>query len=408
MKKIGLDSFRFSISWPRILPKGKLSGGVNQLGVEFYNNVINELLANGITPFVTLFHWDTPQALEEEYGSWLSTMIVDDFVDYVDFCFKSFGDRVKIWVTINEPNIFSINAYNLGSLAPGRCSSFAGNCTGGDSATEPYIVGYHLLLAHAAAVNLYREKYQPHHRGKIGITIAAHWFKPKFNTAADRRATTRAIDFLFGWFIHPVIYGDYPESMSTVGNRLPKFSGSQSKLLKGSIDFLGLNYYTTKYAQHVPLSKNKLTSYDTDRQATLSAHKKGIPIGTPTAMSWLFIYPKGLEELLLYIKEKYNDPVVYINENGMADATNDSLPIKEALKDSLRIRYHHSHLSYLLKAFKHGANVKGYYVWCFWDDFEWGTGYTVRFGLTYIDFKNNLKRHLKYSAYWFKMFLLKY
>ncbi|GMY22310.1 vicianin hydrolase-like [Fagus crenata] len=126
-----------------------------------------------------------------------------------------------------------------------------------------------------------------------------------------------------------------------------------------------------------------------------------------TALSWLFIHPKGLRELLLYIKENYNNPVIYITENGLADANNSSLPIKDALKDSLRIRYHYGHLSYLSKAIREGVNVKGYYAWSFLDDFEWDAGYTVWFGLTYIDFKDNLKRYLKYSAYWFKMFLLK-
>ncbi|KAJ7949108.1 Beta-glucosidase [Quillaja saponaria] len=408
LKKIGLDSFRFSISWSRILPKGKISGGVNPLGVKFYNNLINELLSNGIKPLVTLLHYDTPQALEDEYGSFLSPKIVKDFVDYADFSFKTFGDRVKLWVTLNEPNGLAMNGYNGGTFAPGRCSNYVGNCTAGNSATEPYIAAHHLLLAHAAAVKLYKDKYQGHQKGEIGITIVTHWFEPKFQTEASRSAASRALDFFFGWFAHPVIYGDYPKSLkSSVGKRLPRFSQNQSKLLKGSLDFLGLNYYTTNYAEPAPLSNGVNLNYVGDRHATLTTEKNGKPIGTPTALNWLFIYPKGLRELLLYLKEHYKNPPIIITENGLADANNSTLPIKDALKDSLRIRYLHGHLSYLLKAIKEGVNVKGYYAWTFWDDFEWDAGYTVRFGFTFVDFKNNLKRHLKDSAYWFKSFLLR-
>ncbi|KAM6580806.1 hypothetical protein CsatA_004580 [Cannabis sativa] len=407
MKKVGLDSFRFSIGWSRIFPKGTLRGGVNPLGVKYYNDLINELLANGIKPFVTLFHFDTPLALEKDYAGWLSPKIVKDYSDYANFCFKTFGDRVKYWVTINEPNSFTMNAYNFGTFAPGRCSKHAGNCTAGNSATEPYIAAHHLLLAHANGVKIYREKYQAQQKGKIGITIVTHWFEPKHKTTADQRAASRALDFFFGWFAQPVTFGHYPLSMRLAArNRLPKFTTAESKLLKGSLDFLGLNYYTSNYAEAAPLTSIHNQSYSGDRQATLTADKNGIPIGTPTALGWLFIYPQGIRKLLLHLKEHYNNPEIYITENGLADARNDTLPVKEAIKDSLRIRYLHGHLSYLAQAIREGVRVKGYYVWTFWDDFEWDAGYTVRFGITYIDYKDNLKRYLKYSAYWLKRFLL--
>ncbi|XP_052724272.1 cyanogenic beta-glucosidase-like isoform X2 [Vigna angularis] len=161
MKNMNLDSYRFLISWSRILPNGKLSGGINQEGIDYYNNVINELLANGIKPLVTLFHWDLPQTLEDEYGGFLSPLIIKDFRDYADVCFKAFGDRVKHWVTLNEPWTYSINGYANGTMAPGRCSSWVNpNCVGGDSGTEPYIVSHNQLLTHAAAVRVYKTKYQ--------------------------------------------------------------------------------------------------------------------------------------------------------------------------------------------------------------------------------------------------------
>ncbi|KAK7243695.1 hypothetical protein RIF29_38505 [Crotalaria pallida] len=405
VKEMGLDSFRFSISWSRIFPKGK--GAVNTLGVKFYNNLINEILLNGLTPFVTLFHWDLPQALEEEYGGFLSPKVVEDFHNYADFCFKTFGDRVKHWVTLNEPYIFSINGYSGGALAPGRCSKYVGNCTAGNSATEPYIVAHHLLLAHAAVVTLYKTRYQAQQKGKIGITIVTHYFEPKSNNDVDHKAANRALDFMFGWFAHPITYGDYPQSMrSSVGYRLPKFTQAESKSLKGSYDFIAVNYYTSNFVENAaPTTTNK--TFFTDMQATLSTERNGLPIGTPTAMSWLFIYPKGIHQLMKYIKNTYNNPPIYITENGFADARNDSIPINEARKDSMRIKYHDAHLKSLLQAIKDGVNLKGYYAWSFSDSFEWDSGYSVRFGLIYIDYKNNLRRYPKYSAFWLKKFLLK-
>uniref|UniRef100_A0A6N2KZQ7 Beta-glucosidase n=1 Tax=Salix viminalis TaxID=40686 RepID=A0A6N2KZQ7_SALVM len=383
MKKMGLDSFRFSISWSRVLPKGKISGGVNPLGVRFYNNLINELLANGITPFVTLFHWDLPQALEDEYYGFLSSKAVT-------------GAHLTSHTRL---------ATMLGTFAPGRCSNYVGNCTHGNSGTEPYTVAHNLILGHAAAAKLYREKYQASQKGKIGITIVTNWFIPKSpKSKEDIKAAYRELDFLF---VNPLTYGDYPEVMKAiVGHRLPKFTKEQSALVKGSIDFLGVNYYTTNYATNNPAPNKVNFSYSGDSQTILSTSKGGHPIGTPTALNWLFVYPKGMYDLMLYIKDKYKNPPIYITENGLADANNASLPVKEALKDGLRIRYLANHLQYLSKAIKEGVNVKGYYQWAFWDDFEWDAGYTVRFGLYYIDYKNNLKRYMKYSAYWFKKFLL--
>ncbi|PON38487.1 Glycoside hydrolase, partial [Parasponia andersonii] len=288
MKYIGFDSFRFSISWPRLIPGGKISGGVNQKGVQFYNNLIDELLSNGLQPLVTLFHWDLPQALEDEYGGFLGPQIVNDYRDYVDFCFKEFGDRVKHWITFNEPNIFANCGYDNGIMAPGRCSSFAGNCTTGNSGTEPYIVVHHTILAHANAVKLYRDKYQVSQKGIIGITVMCHWMVPKFETPASHKAASRALDFLFGWIVDPIMLGDYPETMQFfVGSRLPKFTEEQSTFVKGSLDFLGLNYYTAKYAEEATTTHSSYVnvSYSTDSHVNTTDEKNGIPIGQPVSLS---------------------------------------------------------------------------------------------------------------------------
>ncbi|EEF48842.1 beta-glucosidase, putative [Ricinus communis] len=409
MTEMGLDAYRFSISWSRILPKGKVERGVNRDGINYYNNLINELLASGIQPFITLFHWDLPQALEDEYGGFLSPKIVDDFRNYVEICFKNFGDRVKHWITLNEPWSYSMGGYAMGTLAPGRCSDWQQiNYTGGDSGTEPYVVAHNQLLAHAAAVKLYRTKYQAKQKGVIGITLVSHWFVPCTNAKHHQNAAKRAMDFMFGWFMDPVTNGDYPHTLrSLVGNRLPKFSEEQSEMLKGSIDFLGLNYYTANYAAYAHYSSAGKPSILTDARATLSTERNGILIGPKAASDWLYVYPRGFRDVLLYTKKKYNNPLIYITENGIDEFNNATLPLKEQLVDNMRIDYYYRHLSFLKRAIEDGANVKGYFAWSLLDNFEWSSGYTVRFGINYVDYKNGMKRYPKLSARWFKKFLKK-
>lgn len=409
MKEMGLDAYRFSISWPRILPKGKLKGGINEEGVRYYNNLINELLAHGIQPFVTLFHFDLPQTLEEEYGGFLSPHVVDDFRDYVGVCFEEFGDRVKHWITLNEPWTFCYSGYAIGVEAPGRCSEWQMlNCTGGDSGTEPYIVAHHQILAHAAAVKLYREKYQASQKGIIGITLVSSWFVPYSNAKHNKDAALRALDFYLGWFMEPITHGDYPRSMrALVGSRLPNFTKEESLVVKGSFDFLGLNYYTSSYAKNARRS-NSPPSYVTDALVNQTAKRHGVLIGPQAASSWLYVYPSGIRSLLLYIKQKYNNPLIYITENGIDEFNNSTLPLEKQLSDYTRIDYHYRHLLYLREAIKDGVKVKGYFAWSLLDNFEWASGFTVRFGINYVDYQNGLRRIPKGSAYWFKNFLKKY
>ncbi|PHU30131.1 Beta-glucosidase 12 [Capsicum chinense] len=394
MKFEGLNGFRFSISWSRVLPYGKLCKGVNKEGIAFYNNLINELLAKGIQPMITLFHWDLPQVLEDEYLGFLNPQIIYDFRDYAELCFKEFGDRVKLWTTINEPSGYAFTGYDIGIFPPMRCSPWRNiGCLAGNSSTEPYIVAHNLLLAHAQTVRLYREKYKALQKGEIGMVLVASWLEPYSKAKEDIDAAQRAIDFSLGWFMHPLTYGDYPEIMcKLVGNRLPKFTIEQAEMVKGSSDFVGLNYYTTMYAANIVTPSKENISYVSDIQVN------------QTGLAAFYVVPRGLSEVLVYTKEKYNNPKFYITENGMSDAN--VTMVEKGVNDSQRVDFLRCHLLALNAALKKGVDVKGYFAWSFLDDFEWTSGYTQRFGLNYVDYEDNLKRYPKHSALWLKKFLL--
>ncbi|KAG6416793.1 hypothetical protein SASPL_124231 [Salvia splendens] len=407
LKNMGADAYRFSISWPRILPGGTISKGVNQDGINYYNNLINELLANGIQPWVTILHLDTSQALQDAYGGFLSPQIVKDFQDFADLLFSQFGDRVKHWATINEPWGLSYLGYTIGVFAPGRCSSWLdGSCTGGDSATEPYEITHNQLLSHAAVVKLYRDKYQELQKGEIGIVVNAFWFLPYDDTAESVKARDRGLAFMLGWIMDPVVYGRYPDIMrERVGNRLPRFSEDEAEMVKGSFDFIGLNYYSGKYAvstDNVYHSPNEV-SYLTDSGYNAVGDKDGIPIGERGSnYTWFNAYPKGLRRLLQYIKLQYTDPLIYITENGTDEDRNDNVTISEALKDYTRKKFFFDHLCCLREAIElDGVNVKGFFTWSLTDNYEWASGYLVRYGLNYVDFTDKyLQRYPKLSAQW--------
>lgn len=383
MKNMGVQAYRFSISWPRLMPTGK--DKINEAGVQFYNNLIDALLAAGITPWITLYHWDLPLALQLENDGWLGESIVDYFTAYADLCFERFGDRVKHWITLNEPWVVSILGYGQGAFAPGRISN-----------SEPYIAGHHLLLAHAKAVQLCRQKYA-HQNLTIGITNNCDWREPLTNKPEDKQAAQRALEFFLGWFADPVYKGNYPQVMiDRLGDRLPKFTAEQKTMLKGSSDFFGLNHYTTMYAAQSGGSGKERSVYGNggiseDQEVDLSLDKNW----KKTLMDWAVV-PWGCKKLMQWIDERYNKPEIYITENGCAYA--DEI-INGEINDSERLAFYKGYLQACQEAIEAGVNLKGYFAWSFMDNFEWASGYDKRFGLHYVDFKT-LERTPKKSALW--------
>ncbi|KAK4843877.1 hypothetical protein QYF36_013827 [Acer negundo] len=407
LKDLGVDSYRFSISWTRILPNGSLSGGVNQEGIDHYNCMIDELINYGIKPFVTILHNDAPQALEEKYGGPLSRSFVGDFKDYAEILFRTFGDRVKNWITINEPLNYAKFGYDIGMAPQVRCSDRK-ICKAGNSATEPYIVTHNLLLAHATAFRLYREKFEEKQRGQIGLSFVAQYFEPYSESLDDIAAARRAMDFELGWFVEPLVFGDYPGIMrEIVKDRLPTFSAKEKNLIKGSFNFIGLNYYTSRYAKSIPINLHATPiRYTADEFVNITVEKNGVLIGPQAeGIGFIYKYPLGLQKILEFIKKEYRNPNIYITENGDTEKRNDSLPVDMVLKDQHRIDNVIQHLQHIRKAMENGVKVKGYFYWSLFDDFEWGDGFVPRFGLYYIDYKNNLTRIPKDSVRWFQEFL---
>ncbi|KFK24616.1 hypothetical protein AALP_AA8G002400 [Arabis alpina] len=410
MKRLNSDAFRLSIAWPRIFPHGRKEKGVSKAGVKFYHDLIDELLRNGITPLVTVFHWDTPQDLEDEYNGFLSERIVKDFTEYSEFVFNEYGGKVKHWITFNEPWVFSRAGYDIGKKAPGRCSKYVNDkCQDGRSGYEAYIVSHNLLLAHAEAVQVFRYKCEKCKNGKIGIAHSPAWFEPHdLADAQDGASVGRVLDFIMGWHLDTTMFGDYPQKMKDiVGHRLPKFTDDQKRKLKNSADFVGINYYSSFFSNHKEVIDPAQASWQQDSLTDFEPKSsQGVLLGSKPLTAAMAVYSRGLRSLLKYIKDKYNNPEIIIAENGYGEELKEKDSIEVGIADHNRKYYLQRHLLSLQEAIcKDGVNVTGYFVWSLVDNFEWQDGYKNRFGLYYIDFKNNLTRHEKESAKWYSNFL---
>ncbi|XP_042391165.1 beta-glucosidase 31-like [Zingiber officinale] len=412
MHDMGLDAYRFSISWSRVIPNGR--GPVNPEGVQYYNNLINELKKYGIEPHVTLLHFDLPQSLEDEYSGLLSPKIVEDFTAYADVCFREFGDRVKYWITVNEPNIEPILGHDLGIFPPNHCSSSLAsslglNCSKGNSSVEPYVAGHNLLLSHASAVSLYRKKYQPNQGGYIGITLLGIWFEPATRLPDDIAAVNRALDFLIGWFANPIVYGRYPSVMQKlVGSRLPSFKSEESTMLRGSFDFIGLNHYSLAFLRAATDNPDDdFRDWYTDMSVSFAFPQTKVtkvfvsedPPITPST-------PWAMQRLLDYMRNKYGNPPVFIHENGYPEYNIDPATCGHEYYDEHRANYIKDYIESMLLPIRNGSNVNGYFVWSFMDSFEVVTGYRSRYGLIGVDYSvENRTRYRRYSADWYSKFL---
>lgn len=385
MQQLGVNAYRFSIAWPRIFPQGR--GAVNAEGVAFYNRLIDGLIAADITPFVTLYHWDLPLSLQLEQDGWLNRQTAEDFAAYARFCFGAFGDRVQHWITFNESWCTAVLGHGTGYFAPGRSSP-----------DEPYIAGHHLLIAHGLAVEAFRKG---GFSGQIGLASNCDWREPLTDTPEDKAAAQRSLEFFYGWFTDPVVFGDYPAVMrERLGARLPHFSPEDQARLKGSVDFLGLNHYTTHFASATPPSAHTIAPEDgnggmaADQGVYLSAD----PSWHRTAMGW-FVVPWGFRKMLNWVHQRYPNLPIYVTENGCANP----LPEEENSQcDQFRVAFLQAYLAALLDAKQlDQVPVQGYFCWSLLDNFEWAYGYSKRFGLVHCDFASG-ERRPKQSFYFYQ------
>jgi len=395
MKKLGLKNYRLSIAWSRLFPTGR--GPANPVGFQHYSDLIDALLENGIEPFVTLYHWDLPEAIN---GTWLNPFVVGYFAEYADAVFGAFGGRVKHWITFNEPLTFTVQGYGEGTHAPGRCSNRT-ICPEGNSNTEPYIAAHHVLLAHAQAVSIYKTYYQKQQGGIIGITLNCDWAEPFSNSTNDTAAAERRLEFQLAWYADPIFKGDYPQSMKDlVGARLPQFTAMQKAQLNGSWDYFGLNHYTTGYSQNNP-NPNPLGGWDSDQHVTVLQYRNGTIIGPRADSSWLYVVPWGIRSMLHWVANRYGNPPIYITENGVDVPGESNMTLDQALNDTFRINFYQNYIDNVMLAVGDGVDVRSYFAWSLMDNFEWADGYNKRFGMHYVDYNNNLTRYQKQSALWY-------
>jgi len=370
LKELGVQSYRFSVAWPRIYPNG--TGEVNKLGIDYYKRLVAALLENGITPMCTLYHWDLPQALQDQ-GGWANRATIDAFVRYSETMFAEFSGVIRHWITINEPWCASFLSNFIGLHAPGNRDL--------QLATT---VAHHLLVAHGAAVQAFRRSGAP---GAIGIAPNVTWLAPYSNRQEDIDACRRETGWLIDWFIQPVLKGTYAafmtDWMKQKGAEVPIQDGDM-ELISAPIDFLGINYYTGS------LGRFKSGEGLFDCEAVNAGYDK-------TDIDW-FIYPDGLYNAIQYITEQFGPVPIYITENGAC--YNDG-PSEDGIQDDKRIRYMQQHLLQLARCLDSGFPLKGYYAWSLMDNFEWAEGYTKRFGIVHVDFET-LTRTPKASYDWYR------
>lgn len=369
MKELGLKAYRFSVAWPRLLPEGR--GKLNQAGIDFYDHLVDALLEAKIEPYLTLYHWDLPQSLQDE-GGWPARIMADAFVEYADVVSRTLGDRVKNWITLNEPWVSAFVGYRYGRHAPGHTD-----------VSEAIAASHHLLLAHGQAVPVIRNNCPD---AKVGIVLNLTPQVPASPSVADKKEATWMDGYINRWFLDPLVGRGYPQDMvSGFGNAMEFVKPGDLEIISTPVDFLGVNYYMRNIAR-----AGNVSEIDNAPRTVF----RGDEI---TEMDWE-VYPEGIYNVLDRLHLDYSFPAIYITENGAA--YKDDISSDGRVDDPARLSYIKRHLEMVKKAILVGVPVKGYFVWSLLDNFEWGFGYSKRFGIVYVD-NQTQQRIPKSSAKWY-------
>lgn len=361
IRSLGLGAYRFSVAWGRVLPEGR--GRVNEKGLDFYRRLVDRLLERGIVPNVTLFHWDLPAALEDK-GGWLSPDAPKWFADYAHVMFESLGDRVPMWATLNEPWVVVDGGYLHGVHAPGRASL-----------AEAPVAARHLLLAHGAALEVYRAGGWPH---RIGIVVNLEPKDPASDSEADLAATRRAHAYFNEQYCDPLLLGrDTPALAGIYGEAWRPWSADELARVSKPVDFLGINYYT-----------RALTRDDPSRSPVRDA--RVVPADAVKMTTGWEYHPAGLARTLRWVKERYGDLPLYVTENGGA-FTDPPTASGGRVEDPLRVECYRGHLRACREAIAEGVDLRGYFAWSLMDNLEWNAGFAMRFGLVHVDFATQVR-----------------
>ena len=372
LRWLGVGAYRFSIAWARVQPTG--AGPVNAAGLDFYDRLVDQLAAAGIKPFVTLNHWDLPQALEDR-GGWGSRETAERFADYAGLAFDRLGDRVAGWITHNEPWCQAFLGHATGHHAPGRCDwSLA------------YQVAHHLLVGHGLAVQRFRAAGTG---GQIGLALNPQHYVAASDRPADLAARDRVSANFIDLFLEPIVEGRYPDALlDWIGPNAPRVADGDMTTIRQPIDFLGVNYYQGESIRH-DVDGSLLKA----RSEPLSAGDWGV-----TEMGW-GVEPDGLTAVLTDIAGRIGELPIYLTENGAAFV--DPPIVDGGIDDAQRLRYLDEHIGAAANAVRAGVDLRGYFLWSLLDNFEWAWGYTKRFGIVHVDFDSQ-QRTPKRSAYWYR------
>jgi beta-glucosidase len=370
MRELKLQSYRFSIAWPRVQPDGR--GPANRKGLDFYRRLAEGLRERGIVPFATLYHWDLPQALQDN-GGWASRDVVDRFAEYARLVLDELDDVVEDWVTHNEPWVTSFLGYAAGVKAPGLRDWGAA-----------IHASHHALLAHGVVVREFREAGR---QGRIGITLNLTVADPAGESEEDLAAARRLDGYQNRWFLDPLFRGEYPSDMVELYERqvgpFDALREGDLEAIAQPIDFLGVNFY---HPNRVAAADGVLGLREVDRD------------GEHTAMGWVIV-PDALTELLLRVARDYGQVPLLITENGAA--FDDLVVGGDVVDDERRVAYLRAHIGAVERAREQGVDLRGYFVWSLLDNFEWEWGYDKRFGIVYVDYPTQ-RRILKRSALWYR------